>query len=403
LESNHDKLFNNSEGTNNDVISPDLDTSTLPSRVVFPILSTGAENVNTLSLRPFRDSQFMPTSDDAQNCNHDVWKIARGAAQIKRAEVLARAVGGYPSALTANEAARIRGLLLSVQDFDWRSLVLRCVACLYRLEGSHERNGETIRAAREGLRVYGTLSQQLGLTGLKAKIENEAFQILYPRQYQAVTALYTTSPRATSSAIISSSLEAVSSYLQASIRDVLHDDIPLMSQLDDLQVTSRVKEPFSFWRKLVKKKFQNRGLVAAAKSTATLTTSKDVINRTKNVADISVVSSTSVLSVSDVHDVIALRIILRGKKWSTSETDEETRTRERLLCYYMREKLRHEWPSIDASRVKDYIQYPKSNGYQSLHFTSSISFSGWKLPFEIQIRSQEMHLIAEHGVANHWG
>jgi ppGpp synthetase/RelA/SpoT-type nucleotidyltranferase len=405
FESNHDKLLNNTIDTNNnEVISPDLDASSIPSRVVFPILSTGAESDHALlCMRPFRDSPLVPSSDKEHDCNHDVWKIARGAAQIKRAEVLARAVGGHPSALTAKEASRIRGLLLSVQDFDWRSLVLRCVACLYRLEGSHGRNPETIRAAREGLKIYGTISQQLGLTGLRAKIENEAFRILYPRQFQAVTALYKESPRATSSAIISSSLEAISSYLQACIANVLLDDIPLMSQLDDLQVTSRVKEPFSFWRKLVKKKFQDRGLIAAAKSTATVATSRDIFSRTKKVADISVVRSTPVLSVSDIQDVVALRIILKGKKWSTSETDEETRTRERLLCYYIREKLRHDWPSLDATRVKDYIQYPKANGYQSLHYTSSISFSGLNLPFEIQIRSQEMHLIAEHGVANHWG
>ena len=82
---------------------------------------------------------------------------------------------------------------------------------------------------------------------------------------------------------------------------------------------------------------------------------------------------------------------------------KNTRARERLLCYYVREKLRSKWPAIGANRIKDYIHYPKPNGYQSLHYTSALSQAGFEFPFEVQIRSQEMHLIAEHGVASHWG
>jgi len=45
-----------------------------------------------------------------------------------------------------------------------------------------------------------------------------------------------------------------------------------------------------------------------------------------------------------------------------------------------------------------------SAGYQSLHYTSTVSDeSGLQFPFEVQVRSEEMHNIAEHGVASHWG
>jgi GTP pyrophosphokinase len=113
-------------------------------------------------------------------------------------------------------------------------------------------------------------------------------------------------------------------------------------------------------------------------------------------------STSSELSLFDVNDGIAVRIILRARKWSLDEPDETTRARERLLCYYVQQLLRNYWPAVDRSRVKDYIQFPKSNGYQSLHYTSSINNEGQTWPFEVQVRSEEMHRIAEYGVAAHW-
>src|SRR5437773_118269 len=88
------------------------------------------------------------------------------------------------------------------------------------------------------------------------------------------------------------------------------------------------------------------------------------------------------IELEQVYDFIALRIITESVK----------------DCYAALGIIHQTWSPLPG-RIKDFIAMPRPNGYQSLH-TSVISEHG--MPFEVQIRSIEMHRRAEEGVAAHW-
>jgi len=108
------------------------------------------------------------------------------------------------------------------------------------------------------------------------------------------------------------------------------------------RVEARVKHPYSIWQKLRRQK----------------------------------------IGVEQVYDLMAIRII----------TDSVRN------CYAALGVIHNEWHPIPG-RIKDFIAIPRPNLYQSLH-TSVIGPEG--VTFEVQIRTEEMHRIAEEGIAAHW-
>lgn len=131
-----------------------------------------------------------------------------------------------------------------------------------------------------------------------------------------------------------------------SILEKIKDTIEIKLKENDVpfvSIQSRVKRLYSLWKKLKKRK----------------------------------------LTIEQVYDLIAVRIITPNDKKN---------------CYLALSVIHDIWTPV-PERFKDWIAIPRDNLYQSLH-TSVIGEGGQS--FEVQIRTEEMHHIAEEGVAAHW-
>lgn len=133
-------------------------------------------------------------------------------------------------------------------------------------------------------------------------------------------------------------LEAILEKIKKTIKTRLEEN-----EVPFVEIQSRVKRLYSLWKKLKKQK----------------------------------------ITIEQVYDLIAIRIITPNDK---------------KLPYIALSVIHDIWTPI-PERFKDWIAIPRDNLYQSLH-TSVIGDGGQ--PFEVQIRTEEMHHIAEEGVAAHW-
>jgi (p)ppGpp synthase/HD superfamily hydrolase len=345
------------------------------------------------SLVAFWDNYLQSGIDEVESFGLNIKDVVLNAASLKRIELITLSIvqnepgSGDAPRLSRTELLNVRSLLLS-ETRDWRALAIRLAACLYRLRGILDAvndgekkasfTSEDIYSAREALHVFAPLASRLGMHRVKNEIEGLAFRILYRRQYSFVSnfarvQLQVPVPRrygiiAQSEASFQSfttgnEMKKVMRKVTDELTNILYQDPSLSAYAQCVRVTARVKEPFSLWKKMLRKR---------------------------------------VKKIDDIPDAIALRVVIDGKKGQADEAEEVTDARERALCYYVQKICSDAFKPLKDGRPKDYITHPKPNGYQSLHYTACTESSGYIWPFEIQIRSGKMHQVAEFGLASHW-
>jgi len=143
------------------------------------------------------------------------------------------------------------------------------------------------------------------------------------------------------------------------------------------EIQQRVDKELEERRKYVEEFFQN-----IKKTLLESGIESTVEGRRKNIYSIYQKVQTRATSFEDVYDLFAFRVLVGSVR----------------DCYASMGVIHSKWKPVPG-RIRDYIAIPKTNGYQSLHTT--VIGPGGK-PVEIQIRTSDMHTVAEYGIAAHW-
>lgn len=163
-------------------------------------------------------------------------------------------------------------------------------------------------------------------------------------------------------------------------------------ELEDLCLKYLDRESYDFLAKNIKLKQQERhalmdGFMYEIKrelSTVSIA-NFEISGRTKHFFSIYKKMKRQGKTLEQIYDMTAVRIIVESIK----------------DCYAVLGAIHARWKPMPG-RFKDYIAVPKPNMYQSLHTTVFAVDGDHNLPFEVQIRTYDMHKVAEYGIAAHW-
>ena len=227
------------------------------------------------------------------------------------------------------QAENFRKMLVAMSR-DIRILLIKLADRLHNMRTlEHMREDSRRRVAQETLDIYVPLAHRLGIYWMKRELDDLAFRVLRP-----------------------TIAEELESKLKHGHR----------------QRERYVKEV----KQIISAKLAEAGVGA------------DVTGRLKDLGSIHAKMERQGLTLDDIHDVIAFRVVI------DSESKEQ--------LYSVLGVIHATWPPVPG-RFKDYVALPKANGYQSLH-TTVIGPYGERM--EIQIRTTEMQQNAEYGIAAHW-
>jgi GTP pyrophosphokinase len=226
------------------------------------------------------------------------------------------------------QAESMRKMLLAMVD-DIRVILVKLADRLNNMRTlSHLPRDKQVRIAQETLDVYAPIAHRLGMGRIRGELEDLSFRYLHPEDYDRIRDAVGKRRQA-----LESTLEALKKRIRTQMEE---NDITMV----DIQ--GRVKRLYSIYLKMKRQK----------------------------------------VSLDQIYDLIAVRIITTGVR----------------ECYAALGVIHTHWTPVPG-RFKDWVATPRENMYQSIH-TSVIGDGGQ--PFEVQIRTAEMHQIAEEGIAAHW-
>lgn len=187
----------------------------------------------------------------------------------------------------------------------------------------------------ETMFVFIPLAHRLGLYGVKSEMEDIWLRYKEPEAFNEITAK------------INRNVIDKDKEITEFIGPI---DQALKKAGFSFEIKKRVKTPYSIWKKM----------------------------------------KTKGIDFDQIYDLYAVRIIFDAEK--------DPQESERDQCYHIFSMITSLY-RYKADRVRDWVNYPKNNGYEALHCTLMSRTGIW---IEVQIRSRRMHEVAEKGIAAHW-
>lgn len=196
------------------------------------------------------------------------------------------------------------------------------------------------------MKIHAPLAHAVASNYLSFELEDLSFRYLFPYSYLYVDTWLRSHE--------SGSKPLIDTYKEQLLQSLKTDPV-LAEMIDDVSVQGRYKSRYSTMKKLLK---DGR-------------------------------------KPEQVNDILGLRVILKPKAAVNMSGVGER------ACYRTREIIQSLWNEM-PHRTKDYITRPKANGYRSLHMAVDVSDNGKTIPLmEIQIRTEEMDMLAVNGTASH--
>ncbi|WJX79805.1 Putative GTP diphosphokinase rsh1, chloroplastic [Trifolium repens] len=246
------------------------------------------------------------------------------------------------------KAEDLRQMFLAMTE-EVRVIIVKLADRLHNMRTlSHMPPHKQTSIAVETLQVFAPLAKLLGMYQIKSELENLSFMYTNPEDYAKVK-------------------RRVADLFKEHEKDLLEANKILLKKIQDDQfldllavkteVRAVCKEPYSVYKAVLK--------------------SKSLIN--------------------EINQIAQLRVIVKPKPC----IGVGPLCSPQLICYHVLGLIHGVWTPIPRS-VKDYIATPKPNGYKSLHSTVIPFLYESMFRLEIQIRTEEMDLIAERGIAAHY-
>ncbi|KNA12649.1 hypothetical protein SOVF_124130 isoform A [Spinacia oleracea] len=246
------------------------------------------------------------------------------------------------------KAEDLRQMFLAMTE-EVRVIIVKLADRLHNMRTlSHMPSHKQTSIALETLQVFAPLAKLLGMYKIKSELENLSFMYTNAQEYEKIT-------------------KRVSELYAEHEKELIEANKMLVNKIEDDQflelmtikteVRAVLKEPYSIYKAVTKAN----------------------------------------VSINEVNQIAQLRIVIKPKPCSGIGplcTAEQ-------ICYHVLGLVHGIWSPIPRS-MKDYIATPKPNGFQSLHTTVIPFLYESMFRVEVQIRTEEMNLIAQRGIANHY-